>query len=57
MNYPKIFTESVKECKENGTYIGTGNPNSKILIVGKETATDIEKHKSRLDLEHAENNI
>lgn len=42
MKYQKIFENCVKECKENGTYIGTGNPNSNILIVGKETATDIE---------------
>jgi len=47
MKYQKIFENDVKECKENGTYIGTGNPNSKILIVGKETATDIENKANR----------
>ncbi|MUV04598.1 hypothetical protein GN157_12850 [Flavobacterium rakeshii] len=42
MEYPEIFIKKVFESKKTGSYIGTGNPNSKILIVGKETATDIE---------------
>lgn len=50
MKYQKIFENCVKECKENGTYIGTGNPNSKILIIGKETATDIENKANRDEL-------
>ncbi len=50
MKYQKTFENTVKECKENGTYIGTGNPNSKILIVGKETATDIENKANRDEL-------
>ncbi|RMB56345.1 hypothetical protein EAX61_14765 [Dokdonia sinensis] len=43
MTYPDNFKDLVKL----ETYIGTGNPNSQILIVGKEVATDIEdgKHK------------
>ena len=42
MNYNENFKNLVEQCSKNGTYIGTGNPNSKILIVGKETATDVE---------------
>ena len=47
MKYQKIFEDTVKECNQNGTYIGTGNPNSKILIVGKETAIDKENKANR----------
>lgn len=50
MKFQKIFEDTVKKCRENGTYIGTGNPNSKILIVGKETATDIENKANRDEL-------
>lgn len=42
MEYPETFVKKATEYKKTETYIGTGNPNSKILIVGKETATDIE---------------
>lgn len=42
MEYPEIFVKTAIECKKTKSYIGTGNPNSKILIIGKETATDIE---------------
>lgn len=36
------YTENFKKVLELNTFIGTGNPNSKILIVGKEVATNIE---------------
>ena len=39
MNYTKYF----KEVVTLNNYVGTGNPNSKILIIGKEVATDEEK--------------
>lgn len=50
MEYPEIFVKKVIECKRNENYIGTGNPNSKILIVGKETATDIENKANKDEL-------
>lgn len=50
MKYNEIFEKTVLQCKETETYIGTGNPNSKILIVGKETATDIENKANRDEL-------
>ena len=42
-NYPDSFNEIVSKVndKQNslyGQYLGTGNPNSKILILGKECA-------------------
>lgn len=36
------YTQNFKDVIKLNTYLGTGNPNSKILIVGKEVATDIE---------------
>jgi len=43
MNYTQNF---IKAFNLN-TYLGTGNPNSKILVVGKEVATDIEEGKNK----------
>lgn len=37
------YSENFKQAIELGTYLGTGNPNSKILVVGKEVATDVEE--------------
>lgn len=36
------YTEEFKEIVETGVYIGSGNPNSSILVVGQEVATNIE---------------
>lgn len=47
MKYNELFIKTIIECKKTGTYIGTGNPNSKILIIGKETATDVENKAKR----------
>jgi hypothetical protein len=38
--YNDSFIALVSEYATNDTYIGTGNPNAKILIVGREGATD-----------------
>tara|TARA_R110002126_G_scaffold290519_1_gene447698 strand:- start:582 stop:1307 length:726 start_codon:yes stop_codon:yes gene_type:complete len=37
------YSENFKQAIELGTYLGTGNPNSKILVIGKEVATDVEE--------------
>jgi hypothetical protein len=50
MKYKKKFIQTVLDCKETKTYVGTGNPNSVILIVGKETATDVENKANRDEL-------
>jgi hypothetical protein len=42
MQYPENFLKVI----DLNTFIGTGNPNSKILIVGKEVATDPENGKA-----------
>lgn len=43
MNYTQNFKDAIKL----NTYIGTGNPNKNILIIGKEVATDIEDGKNK----------
>jgi hypothetical protein len=40
-----IYSENFSKLVELNSFIGTGNPNSKILIVGKEVATDVEDGK------------
>lgn len=45
-----IYSDKFKNVLQKNTFIGTGNPNSSILIVGKEVATDIENSKN-IDLE------
>ena len=40
MEYLDEFKEFVNYCNQNGKYVGWGNPNSKILIVGKESAME-----------------
>jgi hypothetical protein len=44
MTYSSSFKNLVKESN-NKTFIGLGNPNSKILIVGKEVSTDVTSKK------------
>jgi hypothetical protein len=41
------YTKEFKNLTELNTYIGTGNPNSEILIIGKEVATDTENGKNK----------
>ena len=43
--------KNIKEINEEFKYIGTGNPNSKILIVGKETATDVDNKANGNELD------
>lgn len=43
MDYNKDFENFVNTCLNLKSYVGTGNPNSEIIIVGKETAIDIKK--------------
>lgn len=38
MNYSKIFKEAVEHSLNKTDYLGYGNPNSKILLIGKELA-------------------
>ncbi len=47
MEFLETFRKYVIECANYGNYIGTGNPNCNILVVGKETSTDIENKAKR----------
>lgn len=40
MEFTKNFKKVVEEAVNNNLFVGTGNPNAKILIIGKEVATD-----------------
>lgn len=57
MNYPKSFIDLIKKCQLNypGTYIGTGNPEGKILIIGKECAIDSVANHAQYILEIVNN--
>ena len=37
-SYPAVFQDLLKKKYETDNYIGEGNPNSKILLIGKECA-------------------
>ncbi len=41
MNYSNEFHRLIEDCKQNKQYVGLGNPNAKILFIGKETGVDI----------------
>ena len=36
--YTQAFKEVVVYCKANNLFVGYGNPNCKVLIIGKEAA-------------------
>lgn len=59
MNYSEEFKKLVSKSdpNNNNDYIGTGNPNAKILIVGKECAINSEIEKNQLKGEVEENII
>ena len=40
MKYSKEFIDAVNMAKSEDFYLGTGNPNAKVLIIGKENAHD-----------------
>lgn len=48
------YTNNFKKVAELGFYLGTGNPSSKILIVGKEVATD-ESSNDIIELQNSSN--
>lgn len=43
IEYSQAFQDFVKTCLATSNFVGTGNPNAKILIVGKEAAISPEK--------------
>ena len=44
-SYPRMFQDLLKQDYRIDNYIGQGNPNSKILIIGKECAIKKECNK------------
>ena len=62
-NYSKDFIELVKKVKNSENedygqyieYIGVGNPNAKILIIGKESAIDVKKEEKQYEREILKN--
>ena len=61
-NYPKDFIELVEKVNDSesevyGQYIGVGNPNAKILIIGKESAinTKNDDEKQQYEIEYLRN--
>lgn len=40
MNYSSEFKEIIRKCQEKGLFLGTGNPNASILVIGKECAIE-----------------
>lgn len=55
MTYPHEFINAVKLSIKEDFYLGTGNPNAKILIIGKEAAIDMEKNIGQYENEFKKN--
>lgn len=53
MNYNDNFLKALLKCKNKNLYLGTGNPNAKILIIGKECALNktvqLEDYQTKLE--------
>lgn len=47
MNIPQTFVDLIYSADNHQNYIGMGNPNAKILIIGREPAHDLESEKGR----------
>lgn len=55
MNVPKSFVDLIYSADNHQNYIGMGNPNAKIFIIGREPAHDLQseegKENHRQDIE------
>ena len=49
MEYKNEFREMLEKAEKEGQYVGTGNPNAKILIIGKELAINQENEEQITD--------
>lgn len=56
ITYTSQFKEVLNQCKQNELFLGLGNPNAKILIIGKEAAIDKEKNPRHYEVE-VKNNV
>lgn len=61
MNYTKLtsdFKDTLQYCEKNHMYLGEGNPNSKILIIGKEIGLALNEDKTpSIDKSNEDNNL
>lgn len=55
MEYSKEFIEMLEKAEKAGLYVGTGKPDAKILIIGKELAIDREENREQAKQEIATN--
>ncbi|WJS93874.1 hypothetical protein NYQ10_17450 [Flavobacterium johnsoniae] len=55
--YNSNFKEVIQLAKNKRLFIGSGNPNSKILFIGKEAAIDKEKSAGQYEEEYSKNTI
>lgn len=54
--YSSQFKETIQLAKNKGLFLGIGNPNAPILILGKEAAIDKEKSILQYEQEYVKNN-
>lgn len=45
--YTSSFKNAIRYAKENNLFLGSGNPNGKLLLVGKEAAIDMQKSEQQ----------
>lgn len=50
MNYSNEFKNIVKKCQEKSFYLGTGNPNASILVIGKECAIEPDSEQCQREI-------
>lgn len=55
--YSSEFKDVIELAKEKGLFLGSGNPNAKIIFIGKEAAIDREKAPSQYEREYSKNHI
>lgn len=55
VNYNKEFIDVIQFSKNNDLYLGTGNPSSNILIIGKEAAIDASLNHYQYEIEFKNN--
>ena len=55
LHFSSDFKDIITYCKENELFLGSGNPNADILIIGKEAAIDMEKSQEQHQREYLGN--
>lgn len=55
ISYTESFKKAVEFSKNNSLFLGSGNPNAKLLFIGKEAAIDKQKSNEQYEQEYAKN--